>query len=51
VSSEGDALGVVFAASVTDHQTGYALTAEQVARSATLGSARSSAVSTGDCAG
>jgi S1-C subfamily serine protease len=51
VSSEGDVLGVVFAASVTDHQTGYALTAEQVARSATLGSARSSAVSTGDCAG
>jgi S1-C subfamily serine protease len=51
VSSTGDVLGVVFAASVTDHQTGYALTAQQVARSATLGSARSSAVSTGDCAG
>jgi S1-C subfamily serine protease len=51
VSSAGDVLGVVFAASVTDHQTGYALTAQQVARSAALGSARSSAVSTGDCAG
>ena len=50
VSSTGDVLGVVFAASVTDRQTGYALTASQVARSAALGSARSSTVSTGDCA-
>ena len=34
VSSAGDVVGVVFAASVTDNETGYALTAEQVARSA-----------------
>ncbi len=34
VSSAGDVVGVVFAASVTDDDTGYALTADQVARSA-----------------
>ena len=32
MSSAGDVVGVVFAASVTDHDTGYALTAEQVAQ-------------------
>ena len=31
VSSGGDVVGVVFAASLTDSDTGYALTAEQVA--------------------
>ena len=31
VTSAGDVVGVVFAASVTDNDTGYALTAEQVA--------------------
>jgi S1-C subfamily serine protease len=50
VSSAGDVVGVVFAASVTDQDTGYALTAEQVARSAELGRSSSGAVSTGDCA-
>jgi S1-C subfamily serine protease len=50
VSSGGDVVGVVFAASVTDQDTGYALTAEQVARSAELGRSSSGAVSTGDCA-
>ena len=34
VSSAGDVVGVVFAASVTDRDTGYALTAEQVGRRA-----------------
>ena len=34
VSSAGDVVGVVFAASVTDPDTGYALTADQVGRSA-----------------
>ena len=33
----GDVVGVVFAASVTDRDTGYALTADQVARSAARG--------------
>ena len=51
VSSAGDVVGVVFAASVTDRDTGYALTAGQVARSATIGLSNDGAVSTGDCAG
>ena len=51
VSSAGDVVGVVFAASVTDRDTGYALTAEQVARSATIGLSNQDEVSTGDCAG
>ncbi|GAA2139518.1 MarP family serine protease [Nocardioides koreensis] len=51
VSSAGDVVGVVFAASVTDQETGYALTAEQVSRSAELGRSSDGAVSTGDCAG
>ncbi len=51
VSSAGDAVGVVFAASVTDDDTGYALTASQVAQSAARGLSRSQPVSTGDCAG
>ncbi len=51
VSSAGDVVGVVFAASVSDRDTGYALTADQVSRSATLGLSASSSVSTGDCAG
>jgi S1-C subfamily serine protease len=51
VSSAGDVVGVVFAASVTDHDTGYALTASQVASSAASGELSSSEVSTGDCAG
>ena len=50
VSSAGDVLGVVFAASVSDDETGYALTAEQVARSAALGIEADAAVGTGDCA-
>jgi S1-C subfamily serine protease len=51
VSSAGDVVGVVFAASVTDRDTGYALTADQVGRSAALGISNDSPVSTGDCAG
>lgn len=51
VSSGGDVVGVVFAASVTDNDTGYALTAAQVARNAASGVANSSRVDTGDCAG
>ena len=51
VSSAGDVVGVVFAASVTDRDTGYAITADQVARSATSGISDDTPVSTGDCAG
>jgi len=51
LSSAGDVVGVVFAASVTDHDTGYALTAGQVAAAAAAGLTSSSQVSTGGCAG
>ena len=50
VNTDGDVVGLVFAASVTDKQTGYALTASQVAESATIGITASRAVETGDCA-
>ncbi len=50
VTSEGEVAGVVFAASVTDNDTGYALTAEQVGRSAAVGATSDDEVSTGDCA-
>jgi S1-C subfamily serine protease len=51
VSSAGEVVGVVFAASVTDPDTGYALTASQVSASAATGMSSSSEVSTGSCAG
>lgn len=51
VSSGGDVVGVVFAASVTDQDTGYALTAEQVEEPRRIGIANTEEVSTGDCAG
>jgi uncharacterized membrane protein required for colicin V production len=51
VTSAGKVAGVVFAASVTDHDTGYALTATQVGGSAAAGVSSSSEVSTGGCAG
>jgi S1-C subfamily serine protease len=50
VSKDGDVLGVIFAASITDKSTGYALTASQVADDARAGIAASSTVSTGGCA-
>jgi S1-C subfamily serine protease len=50
VSSAGRVLGIIFAASVTDGNTGYALTAEQVRDAAAGGLTRHSGVSTGDCA-
>lgn len=49
VSGAGRVYGVVFAASVTDASTGYALTAEQVAGLARDGRSAGGAVSTGDC--
>jgi S1-C subfamily serine protease len=50
VSSGGRVLGVIFAASVTDNDTGYALTARQVAPAAAGGLGGSGAVDTGGCA-
>ena len=51
VSSAGRVLGVIFAASVTDGDTGYALTAEPGRRGAAAGPhPRPQTVDTGDCA-
>jgi hypothetical protein len=50
VSKDGDVLGVIFAASITDKSTGYALTASQVADDARAGISATSTVSTGGCA-
>ena len=50
VSTGGRVLGVVFAASVSDHNTGYALTAEQVRRAAAVGLDAEERVSSGNCA-
>jgi S1-C subfamily serine protease len=50
VSSAGRVLGVIFAASVTDGNTGYALTAGQVRGAAAQGLSHHSRVGTGDCA-
>ena len=50
VSRAGKVLGVIFAASVSDKQTGYALTADQVGEAATRGLSASGRVSSGNCA-
>lgn len=50
VSEDGDVLGVIFAASVTDRDTGYAITADQVRQGAAQGIASHERVGTGDCA-
>jgi S1-C subfamily serine protease len=49
LSPSGTVLGVVFAASVTDPQTGYALTAAQVADAAAAGRVATAAVPVGSC--
>ncbi len=49
VSTAGQVLGVVFAASVSDRDTGYALTADQVRRAAAVGLDSSRRVSSGNC--
>jgi len=51
VTSEGDVAGLVFAASVTDQQTGYALTADQLRETAAEGLSADGEVSTGACTG
>lgn len=50
VSLDGEVYGVVFAASVTDAETGYVLTADQVAEAAARGINSEDKVSTGRCA-
>jgi S1-C subfamily serine protease len=50
VNSKGQVTGVIFAASLTDRQTGYALTATAVRDAAGKGVTSSNQVSTGDCA-
>ncbi|MCW2866907.1 MAG: MarP family serine protease [Marmoricola sp.] len=50
VSTAGKVLGVVFAASVSDPQTGYALTADQVSQAAARGLRSDQRVSSGNCA-
>ncbi|MCW2831803.1 MAG: serine protease [Aeromicrobium sp.] len=50
ISEQGEVLGVIFAASVSDKSTGYALTAEQVAADARKGATATEQVSTGECA-
>jgi S1-C subfamily serine protease len=50
VSGAGEVLGVIFAASVTDGDTGYALTADQVREAAAQGVTSDREVDTGRCA-
>ncbi|GAB3078750.1 MarP family serine protease [Nocardioides zeae] len=50
VNASGEVVGVIFAASVTDADTGYALTTGQVADAAAAGIASGAEVSTGACA-
>jgi S1-C subfamily serine protease len=50
VDSEGHVVGIVFAASVTDEDTGYALTASQVREAAAQGVINDNEASTGGCA-
>jgi S1-C subfamily serine protease len=45
----GKVLGVVFASAIDDPNTGYALTADQVARAASVGERSSAEVGTGPC--
>ena len=49
VSPDGEVLGVVFAASVTDAATGYVLTADQVGQAAAEGLSNTEPVSSGRC--
>ncbi|MEO5710316.1 MAG: trypsin-like peptidase domain-containing protein, partial [Nocardioidaceae bacterium] len=50
VATSGQVYGVVFAASVSDKDTGYALTASQVSRAATIGIGATKPVGTRGCA-
>ena len=48
-ATDGSVLGVVFASAIDDPNTGYALTAQQVAEAATTGSTAQAEVGTGPC--
>jgi len=48
-ATDGSVLGVVFASAIDDPNTGYALTAQQVAEAARTGSAATAEVTTGPC--
>ncbi|MEP6666776.1 MAG: trypsin-like peptidase domain-containing protein, partial [Nocardioidaceae bacterium] len=50
VDTGGHVIGLIFAASVTDGDTGYALTAHQVSDDADAAAGSNSRVDTGDCA-
>ncbi|KWW97459.1 colicin V synthesis protein [Carbonactinospora thermoautotrophica] len=50
LDTDGEVYGVIFAKSLDDDQTGYALTADEVARDAQLGRTRTEPVYTGGCA-
>ena len=49
LAPDGRVYGVVFAAAVTDRDTGYALTAAEVSADARAGATATAQVSTGDC--
>ncbi|HSV40962.1 MAG TPA: MarP family serine protease [Nocardioidaceae bacterium] len=49
VSTSGEVLGMIFAASVTDKETGYALTSDQLRDSAGIGSSSTAEADTGAC--
>ena len=48
-ATDGKVLGVVFASAIDDPSTGYALTAQEVAKAATAGSTATAEVGTGAC--
>ena len=48
-ATDGRVLGVVFASAIDDPSTGYALTAQEVAKAATAGSTATAEVGTGAC--
>ncbi|MPZ63404.1 MAG: MarP family serine protease [Propionibacteriales bacterium] len=49
VSADGDVYGVIFAASISDSDTGYAVTAQQVTQNALRGRSATDPVDTGEC--
>lgn len=51
VTANGDVAGVVFSASVTEPNVGFALTGREVAPDIAQGESQSAAVSTGNCSG
>ena len=48
-ATDGQVLGVVFASAIDDPNTGYALTAQQVAKAAPAGATATAEVGTGPC--